>query len=314
MVGYDSQNNALTLSDDDSLKVGEYKLQYDSTSDEFQAEYEPTGDTKSIPRSTSGSLVPQGFADVLSQGEVLADNGEIYTSVQTAVDNSTGFVFIGPGTFNESVTISTQGLTLQGSGYDTLIDGQSIASAVQVSASNVTVKNLSFATDSGSSLNTVITATGADSCTFDRIHIKSAGNFGIYLTDGDEHIISNCIVTGPGNDAIRCSTSRTVVTNCVVQGPGDFNFTNGINIRGDDSIVSNSIVIDINNVGISIAKSDDIAVGNRITASGNNGLKIGSNSTDSIIANNRVSDSINSDINDQGTGTILDDNLTGPSN
>jgi len=142
MVGYDDNNNALTLGDDDVLTVGDYEISYDSTANEWQAEYTPSGDVASVPKNQSGSLFPTDFADALA-GQALADDGNLYSSVQTAVDNATGWVFVGPGTFNENVTISTQGLTLEGCGYDTLIDGGTIGSAITLSAADITVKNSS---------------------------------------------------------------------------------------------------------------------------------------------------------------------------
>jgi len=42
------------------------------------------------------------FEQALSNGEVLADDGTLYSSIQTAENNASDYVFVGPGTFNES--------------------------------------------------------------------------------------------------------------------------------------------------------------------------------------------------------------------
>lgn len=309
MVGYDSQNNALTLGDDDSLKVGEYELQYDSTSDEFQAEYEPTGDTKSIPRSTSGSLVPQGFADVVSQGEVLADNGEIYTSVQTAVNNSSGFVFVGPGTFNESVTIDTAGLTLVGAGVDTEIS-PTTGTAITVGASNTTIKNISCRSEDDYAVYTTYSGTTIKNITASTD--VTDGIDGIYAKDTT--IVSNCTILESGDNGIYFNDHQS----SIAHSNNIENANRGIYMeRGGGYIASANVITNPRFAGIAFntSGSDNVAIGNRVHTSDDVGIIVnGAGNYDNIVANNRVSDSTNADIDDSGSGTVLDDNLTGPSN
>jgi hypothetical protein len=263
----------------------------------------------SIPRSTSGSLVPQGLADVVSQGEVLADNGEIYTSVQTAVDNSTGFVFIGPGTFNESVTISTQGLTLQGSGHDTLIDGGASDNALIVNAANLKVSDISLQTANGGT-TCLTTNTDADTITVENVKILNSGGNGMSLNHGEGHMIRNCVVVSTNFIGIRIESDNVIVTGCIIRNCG----SNGIITEDFGSVIlSNNLIEDTSNFGILTRNDDHIIIGNRVHNTGSDGIDTfaGSNI---IIANNRVSDSDENDIDANTSNTILDGNKTGPSN
>jgi len=264
-----------------------------------------------IPRSTNDSLVPQGLAESVSAGEALADDGNTYASVQTAVDNASGWVFVGPGTFNESVTISTAGLTLEGSGYDTLIDGATTGNAILINSSDVTVRKCSVRTSpgSGDQFDGVRVGTGGDSITVQNVVVRDSDYNGIRLTDGDDHRIYKCVVESSGRRGItHTNTPRTIISSCIVIDSPD-----GIYPRSSDQITANCIV---NNTtaasGISTGNADGIVIGCRVSNAQGSGIYVAG--ADEIIANNRVSDSGNVDINDNGTGTLLDGNLTGASN
>lgn len=313
-------NDALTATEANNLSNGSdvtaglqarYNFEYPETPN---VAIDSTGEVfpkNSIPRSTSGSLVPQGFADVLSQGEVLADNGEIYTSVQTAVDNSTGFVFVGPGTFNESVTISTQGMTLQGSGYDTLIDGGTGSNAITVEASDATISNLSAQNTSGEGafISAIRSESGSNSLTIHSVTIRDSDHQGIKINFGANTIIRDCTIKGADSQGIVVSTPQSIVSNCFISDTGN----KSINVTADDCIVTNCIASNAGNNGIRIAGNDCICISNRVSNASYFGIEI-VNSSDCIVANNRISDSGNAGIDDNASNTLLDDNLTGPSN
>lgn len=316
MVEYNSDDSALTLGDDDSIAVGDYRIKYSSANDRFEVEH-PNGEISDVPRSTSGSLVPQGLAESVAAGEALADDGNTYSSVQEAVNAASGWVFVGPGTFNESVTISTQGLTLEGSGYDTLIDGGTTGNAIRVEASNLTIKNLSVSTASGGGNS--FDAIGGGSVnsvgdvTIDNVTVRESDNFGINLRSGgsvpfEDCIIRNCAINNTDSVGIR-ATIRMIISNCLIDNPGATGITSG----SDDWIVANTVIKSPGgNGGISGIGNDNIVIGNRVINSSDDGIS--SAGTEFIVANNRVSDSSASDLNDGGTGTVLDGNLTGPSN
>ena len=65
----------------------------------------------------------------LSQNVLKVGNGEQYTTIQDAVNNSNegDLVLIGPGVYNESVTVTTSYLTLRGTDRNkVMVDGQFI--------------------------------------------------------------------------------------------------------------------------------------------------------------------------------------------
>jgi hypothetical protein len=314
MVGYDTNNDALTLGDDDSLKVGDYELKYSSANDRFEVEH-PNGEVSDVPRSTSGSLVPEGFADVLSNGEVLADNGEIYASVQDAVNAASGFVFVGPGTFNENVTISTDGLTLEGSGHDSLIDGGTTGNGIVANASNITVSNLTAQTTAGAGnlFDAFLSADNETNIKFFNCVARDSDQEGFNIQTARDVKLINCTVISADDDGIDLRSgkaARGIVSNCDIQnGVG----SKGINVGGDDTIISNCTVSGVVNEGIFIGANDCTVIGCRVDNTGLSGIQ--ANGIDNIIANCRISDSGGAaDLNDTGTGTVLDGNLTGPSN
>lgn len=291
--------------------VHQYNFEYPETPD---VAIDATGDPfprKNVPRSAGGSAVPRGLANAVSAGEVLADNGQIYNSVQTAVDNSSGWVFVGPGTFSENVTISTAGLTIEGTGYGTYIDGGS-GHAIRVSESDVTVRNLRVSTTAGggNSFRPIYGDSAAVSMTVENVTIVESDDAGIFAA-GTDTIIKGCRGGNVDGNLIRIEAARCIVTDCIADSNVSVNFIYQ-NSGTDDSIIANNVSDGVQNIGIRTDGNDTIIIGNRVLNSGNEG--VATQGTDGIIANNRISDSTNADINDGGTNTELDANLTGASN
>jgi hypothetical protein len=303
MVGYNSTQDALTLGDTDSLNVGDYELSYDASTNEWQAEYGPSGDTTSIPTNVSGSLHPTDFADALA-GKALADNGTLYNSVQSAVDNATGFVFVGPSTFNESVTISIEGLMLMGSGEDTLIDGGTIGDAVTVQASEVVMRNFSAQTANGSG---VAIQSQSPQCLAEKIVVKQSAGDAIQSASDETSVISCRTEPGVSGRGIDMDGQRCLISDNICDSPS----SDGMKVRSDSVIVDN-IISNSGRIGIQGIADDYLIGGNRIIGAAQDGILV--DGTDNIIFNNRVSDSSNFDIDDNGTNTLLDGNKTGPSN
>ena len=84
----------------------------------------------------------------LSQNVLKVGNDEQYTTIQDAVNNSNegDLVLIGPGVYNESVTVTTSYLTLRGTDRNkVIVDGQFMSeNGIQIyETDGVTVENLS---------------------------------------------------------------------------------------------------------------------------------------------------------------------------
>lgn len=248
------------------------------------------------------------FTSAIASGKALADDGEVYDSVQTAVDNATGIVFVGEGTFNESVTINTSGLSLVGSGYNTLIDGGSNGAAVNINAQNVTVRNLSVDSNSIG----IDTDSLADSFTITHLWTRNIGGDAILIRNGNDWIISNVRIAPHADEGIQTfgGADRGIIENCSVSGG-----RNGIFVSSDDVIVSNSVVSESSTWGIDIRGNDCIVGGNQvIDPQTNDGVSL--RSIDSILFNNRISLPSGSpyrEIDGNGNNTT-DDNKTGVRN
>jgi parallel beta-helix repeat protein len=263
-----------------------------------------------VPKNSSGSLFPTDLGDVL-QGKALADDGNIYDSVQTAVDNASGYVFIGPGTFNESVTVSTDGMMIEGSGYDTLIDGGTSGDAVRVEADDIIVSDIAVRTNPNSGNSYKGVYSNANNLKFDSIIVTDSDSTGMDI-NGSDIVISNCTIESSDHDGINYQGSgpNAIIYNCRIES-GVVN--KGIQCySSDDVIVSNCVVIGTGNAGIE-TRFDSITIGNRVHNVSDSGIEVASGD-DSIVANNRVSDSTSSDIRDSDGTSLLDDNLTGSAN
>jgi hypothetical protein len=120
----------------------------------------------------------------VQQGKAVADDGSLYDSVQTAVNNATDWVFVGPGTYSESVTVDKSEFALIGAGQGTVIDGQvDLAKSTDTTVSNLQIRN-----SGGSPLRTDNDGS-AKRLSIHDIYISAAGvGSNIY---GDGHRITN---------------------------------------------------------------------------------------------------------------------------
>lgn len=251
--------------------------------------------------------VDSSIASVLQQGEVLADDGEQYEAIQTAVDQADSWVFVGPGTYYENVVIDTDGFTLQGAGYDTYIDGGAVDHAVTTYGENTRISHIRVATDaSGPSGNDGISVeSSANGSTVDSCYTEEARETLVNVL-ADDCVVTNCNASGCLDQCIRSVGTRCIVSNNNLDGQG--NGPNGINL-GEDSIAVNNVIIDCTD-GINITGNDSLCGGNRIINSSSDGIYTAA--TDCIIFNNRIS---GGGINDSGgTGILVEGNLTGSAN
>jgi len=288
---------------------------------DFEIEQHPVSD-RLIIRDTANGTVAYVRAErggqiggdgvlikALKEGKPMADDGRTYDTIQQAERAANGWVFVPPGTFNESVSIDTEGLTLRGSGYNTLIDGGSgIAIENSDGVDGVTVKNICAQTDASGGGNTIVSR-GA---TVMNTTVRSSGDTGISAL-ADNPVVINNTVRNCSNFSIRPESSGSggifVGNNLSGAGRGGID-----GFKHNNPIVANNITANDGTYGLDINNcNSSICVGNRVISAGDVGIRL-KGSTDCIVANNRVSDSVNTDIEDNGTNTLLDGNLTGASN
>jgi hypothetical protein len=275
----------------------EYEVRHDPITDRLEITDTVNGETAFVRPETSGQMQGNGlFIRSLIDGKPLADDGRLHDSIQDAERAASSYVFIPPGTFNGSVTIETQGLTLMGAG------NSSVLTSLTLTVKNISVENLKLdasqqgisASDSENSLIKNVTVLGGnDEC----------------IRIGDNSTVTNCR-TENGTHGVIVDGEGCVVNNNIIDTPTDFQGV--VTFSGGDTIISYNVVVNAGTQCINIANSNNVVVGNRLINSNNDGIFI--SGSDHIIANNRISDSGDDSINDDGTNTLLDGNLTVPAN
>jgi hypothetical protein len=286
-----------------------FEMQYNSTSAQLEIEDRVNSAIASIPTGRSGDLVDGRFSETIAEGKALADSGEVFDSIQNAVDAASSYVRVGPGTFRESVTIDTPGLSLVGSGDRTVIDGERNGIALSVSSSNVTIKDISVRTTNvgkrtNAALNVESSSGGVEII---NVTIPESGNAGIQSLVGNVDVF-NCNVSSYYNGIVVQNNS--IVANNAVTRTTDA-AAQGIFVNSDDVIVSGNTVQDTGAAGIIILSPDNIIIRNVVRNTRDDGIRLRGNSIDNIVGNNRITGSSGAAIDDDGTGTILDGNLTG---
>jgi len=297
--------DSLDFEDDEELRTGDaqdFASRYSSANDRLEIEDLTAGAVAYVPRGRGTDLVGGKFAETVSEGKALADDGNVYDTIQGAVDNAQSWVKVGPGKFKESVTISTAGLTLEGSG-----DRTTIIADAQDSVSS-TVDNLSV-----SNLSTVgmIDLLGSN-CSVHNVSVKESTSIGISVGTGG--IVTSCNTNNTESSGITAVGTSVIISNNSVKDAelGQDGTTPGggaIGIDSDgDTIVCYNTVIGSNGSGINgqSIPDDCIIVGNIIQNTLNAGIVF--NQTNCLIVNNRLSNT--GGVNIAGTGHLVQDNLT----
>lgn len=268
---------------------GQYELYHDPRIGKFIIEDTVNGTKAFIRPESSGQLGTDGqMLKSLSNGQPMSDTGTLHSTVQNAVRNSSSWVFVPPGTFNESVLVQTPELTIVGSGRGTLIDGGTTGTAIDVEAKNVTVRDLDVQT------------TGAGGTGYDGLDLSYySGTKGINVTVRDTDDVA---FEGVGSALINChvvradflgvrSAGESIVHNTRLDASDDY----GMISNNSDAIFTNNYVRNAAGNGIDGNGDNQLIGGNRVIGCGV-GLRI--SNSNQVVYNNRVSDSTNADIND----------------
>jgi len=297
------------------LAVGE-PIQFGDI-DGFELEHHPISD-RLIIRDTANGTVAYVRADrggeiggdgvlvkALKESKPMNDKGRTYDTIQEAERQASSWVFVPPGTYNESIEINTDGLTIKGSGYNSLISTTGEPTII-VNGKNVSIIDLAIENNASSGFVPVLegndenmyiegfkvrgqydTVQLSDNSTIVNSTFEGTNSVGNMLVTRDSAIISGCRFTNADNNAIT-------------------------DLGGTGGIIANNIITNPFKGVIIDNNPDNIIIGNRISGADNDGIDI--QTSNNIVANNRVSDSGASDISDSGTGNLLDGNLTGASN
>ena len=261
-------------------------------------------------------------ADGDSTGVFNTDQGTYNATIQDAIDNASAdeTIEVPPGTYNESVAISTAGVTLtstDGSGSTTIrLDEASRTPVVEIEASTVTVDGFSIERRNGQSFAQGIAIRATDGVTVSNNDITQTGGTqpqqGILITDnnGDQGTTTDTVVdtneitdfghgvaistqdTGTGGISGVSVTANTLESNTIGVKFSDFGDT-GETVNAD---VSDNDIIN-NHDGVRVL--DDTTGPAGATPSGVVAL-------DSVTVNdNDLSGNSNSGVTNDGTGDTL---------
>lgn len=246
-------------------------------------------------RQTIGGLVG-AFDTAIRENLIFADDGNVYHTIQGAIDNCDSYIRIGPGTFTENVLVRKE-VTIEGSGYQTIIDGAdgTIAEtgtkeAIRVENPNVTITRLSLKTNPATGGNCITLSqagSGSKEALVERVWILEGGNRGIQVQDDDASIkgviiedsgagvASDGFVTGAGStdcrfidcytmgnavgsDGFEIDGADHIVTGCEIDGVTN----NGMFVEGDRVNIGNNIILGAGIDGIHVNGEDCVIDGN----------------------------------------------------
>jgi len=293
----------------------EFEIEQHPASDRLIIRDTVNGKVAYVRKERGGTIGGDGvLIRALREGKPMADDGRTYDTIQEAERQASSWVFVPPGTFNENVTINTKGLTLRGSGYNTIIDGGTNI-AVNISSNNVTVMNIQASNEGDGSDTTNTIEIFASGVCIQNIHIPLSGRSAIYISQGyKNNSIINTTVEESRLWGINVEGNRNIVSGCNVSNAstGDDDFGDCYRFGdGNENIIANCIANPGADTRFSInydqSCNNNICIGNRSLDGADINEQI--SCENNIIANNRAQD-----IRVFGTGTLLDGNLTGASN
>lgn len=227
----------------------------------------------------------------------VAGDGSIHDSIQNAVDQGTGLVLIGPGTFEENVVIPNStdqvGGVINGVGEATVIDGGS-DHAFHVQADDVTVSRIGVQTTGGggntahalhvSRSNGTVSDPRIDDITVldsDSNGINLGESAGGWVTDcnveqtddagievrAERCRISECYVGETNNDVGGAGIAALVRENMVVNNYIFAPAGDGVFGRGDDQLIASNLIDRVGDDGIDINGDEQLIHGNLIKGS-----------------------------------------------
>ena len=168
-------------------------------------------------------VVTEEVAEVtLSDNVLKVGKNEQYTKIQDAVDDAgTGdLVLIGPGVYNESVTVTTSYITLRGTDRNkVIIDGQFMSeNGIQIyETDGVAVENLSVRnfTLNGVYWNTSKGFKGS------YLTVYNNGDYGVYAFNSTDGVFDNVYASGHPDSGIyigQCYPCNSLIYDNVVEG------------------------------------------------------------------------------------------------
>jgi hypothetical protein len=218
----------------------------------------------------SGSIPLLIMTSENASGAVLfVGAGSTYSRINDAIENSsTGdIIIIGPGTFNESVSISMEGITLMSNASShTVIDPVDKVPALAAMASNVTLMGLNIG-DAGMIVN------GANFTGYNLV-LNTSETTGAFMDGVANLTLNNITIVGTENIGIRIRGSNSInITKVRASGANEDVIT--IKDSNDIKITSSSFGLNSTSNGIKLDNVREVVLRQNSfssTGGGNNGI------------------------------------------
>lgn len=218
------------------------------------------------------------------------DNGVVHDRVQDAIDNASDFVIVGPGTFEEQLTVDSAGLSMRGAGRGTVIDGTTGDVAIDVAANDVSLASIAARTDEG----------------------QGGGNYPVRVQDAAEGVVLRVVRVITGDDsAFRIIGAKTKMIACVVE----YAQGQGINFTGssEDCGAMGCIIENVTSIGIRLDGQRGYAIGNSVKGNGSTGIQL--NDPDCTVMGNTIDQTDGDGLEVLGASdnaTIVGNSVTNP--
>ncbi len=231
-----------------------------------------------------------------------------YPTIQDAIDAAASGdrILVSAGTYEETIVLDQSGITLEGEGRDSVVQGVGTDPVISVAASGGSIRG--FTIQGGASGIRLAPAVEALVIDDNLITLNRSSTFGsgVYLESGASAVISNneisnsgdCVSAAPGAEETEVIVTGNVLRRC--RG----SYGGGIDLRGAIAEIDGNLIVDCWDGAINLRDSSATVIDNRLINNDSydqaGGLNL-RNST-ATLRNNLVT---SSDTTHDGSGAII---------
>lgn len=248
-----------------------------------------------------------GFSIPFTKDEVVLNGDTDFNSIQDAVNAAAqgDVISVGPGTFNESVTVGVTELAIIGSGEGTIVDGGTIGHAFDVTANNVVIDQLTAQTTAGQGNNYDGINVSGRGVKLRHLKIADADRYGILVSKSDTRVFDAQVdaadgvgirqsggnnnlyhalwlLSGIGSHGfqLHSNASDSIVMGVMAQDVGAGGTGGGVVVSGPRNTVGLVHIDGTQQNGIAVTDNDNEVFGGVARNAGNNDLDISGDGND----------------------------------
>ena len=192
-------------------------------------------------------------------------SGALYHMAQGTPWGYGGWVEVPVGTWNEAVVVRVSGLELRGQGWETIINGGAIGSAITVSGIHITVRDLTVRTTpaTGNPYDG-IESNGGDFLKIEHVRVNGSDNEGFNLanTNLNQCIVKDCYIYAPDGDGIDSAMYNSRIVDNSLYYCGDM----GVYLRSGENVVRGNQIYNTDDQGIAIHSRENRVTENHLNA------------------------------------------------